>query len=281
MILPGNRGDFASAVADEKRSGIAARLEPNGVAYITLNRPDQLNALDFDLASALLELTIRASEDTNVRCLVLTGNEKAFCAGDDISAVECWMNGDRKTAPFDQCTSDAIYLRVCEAIIEMPKPVIACLTGATAGAGLDIACAADYRLCSTNARIGSGVLKIGHVGNAVLLPRVVGPAKATEIYITGRMLNSKEALRIGLVDRIVAQLEIEKVIDELANHFAQLPTKSIGLFKQLRERAWGQPVQYGLRLQDSIHLVTHDHVNDSIEGIRAFRERRTPDFRGI
>ncbi|WP_078591924.1 enoyl-CoA hydratase/isomerase family protein [Streptomyces megasporus] len=279
---PGARGRFA-AFADRVSADPAVPLLASlheGVAVLRLDRPERRNALTLPLSGALLEGLVRAGADHRVRAVVLRGSGPAFCAGDDVPSVRRWLDGDRADVPFDPVTSDAHYLRICEQMLHLPKPVVVGLTGATAGAGAEIACAADYRLADDTAAIGSRLASVGHVGNVVLMSRLVGPARATEIYLTGRMVPAAEALSLGLVDRVVPAASFEAELAETARRFAALPTRSVGLFKELRERSWGQPAEYGLRLQDAYHLRTHDEVRDAAEGLDAFVARRPPRFEG-
>ena len=110
--------------------------------------------------------------------------------------------------------------------------------------------------------------------------RVVGPAKATEIYLTGRLVDADESLAIGLVDRVVPDATFDAELDHFLEGLATAPTRSIGLFKELRERSWGQSAHHALRLQDAFHLRTHREVRDGAEGLRAFVEHRPPKFTG-
>jgi 2-(1,2-epoxy-1,2-dihydrophenyl)acetyl-CoA isomerase len=280
--MTGGRGGFARFAA-QVRSDLSVPLDADfddGVATIWLDRPARRNALTRTMSEALLEAMVRAGADVSVRAVVLGGRGGSFCAGDDVATVDDWRRGDGAEAPFDRLTHDAHYLRVCEEMLNLAKPVVAVLTGATAGAGTELACAADYRLSARSAKVGSRLLGVGHVGNVVLMSRVVGPSRATEIYLTGRMVEADEAARIGLVDRIVDDTEVSRVATELGHQFAALATGAIALFKDLRERSWGQPAVYGLRMQDSCHMRTHDTVADAAIGIEAFTRRATPVFTG-
>ncbi|WP_046469374.1 enoyl-CoA hydratase/isomerase family protein [Allosalinactinospora lopnorensis] len=249
-------------------------------AILTMNRPDRRNALNRELGERLIEALTEVGRDPEVRCVVLTGAGGAFCAGDDLDAVADFLAGDRSSGPADEVTGDSHYLRVCEAMVRCPKPVIAGVDGVAAGAGTELACAADYRMASDRARIGSMLVRVGHFGTAVLLPRVVGPSRATEIYLTGRLVEADEAERIGLVHTVVPATEFQASLRALARTLAQGPTKSIAYFKELREAAWGQPVEYGLRLQDLYHIRSHTEIADAEEGPRAFLEGREPVFGG-
>ncbi|NJQ04847.1 enoyl-CoA hydratase/isomerase family protein [Streptomyces lonarensis] len=251
-----------------------------GVTTVVLDRPDHRNSLNYELAAELLDAVIRAVTEPATRVVVLTGAGSAFCAGDDIEAVQQARDGMRDGAPASRLTRDYLYLRICEALITARKPVVAGLNGATVGAGTEMACAADYRLASDKVRIGSGLVQVGYPGNAALLPRVVGPARATELFVTGRLADAHEAERIGLVDRVVPHDTFQKELDSLAAALAAAPTKAIGHFKELRERCWGQPAEFALRLQNEFHHRSHAEIEDGREGLDAFLNKRTPRFTG-
>lgn len=251
-----------------------------GVLRLVLNRPQRRNSLDRQLGMALLSALQAGARDAGVRAIVVTGTGSAFCAGDDIASLDAVFNGQTGEEPSIPGTGDALYLRIAETIIHCPKPVIAALNGDAVGAGSEIACAADLRIATDSARIGSGLVHIGQFGSAALLPRIVGISHATELYLSGRLATSAEALRIGLVHEVVADAQFADRVDELAQDLASRATKAIGLFKQARERAIGQPVEFALRLQDAYHLRCMTEVEDAIEGARAFLERRAPRFSG-
>lgn len=250
------------------------------VLRLTLNRPARRNALDRATGTALLQAVQKAAADAGVRVVVLTGAGPAFCAGDDIATLDAMFAGRTGDEPSMRETGDALYLRIAEAMIQCPKPVVAAINGAAAGAGAEIACAADIRIAAASARIGSGLVHIGQFGSAALLPRVVGPARATELYISGRLVPADEAARIGLVHEVVPDQELPARVDLLARELAGRATKAIGLFKEARERMYGQPVEFGLRLQDAYHTRCMTEVADAVEGARAFLERRPPRFEG-
>jgi 2-(1,2-epoxy-1,2-dihydrophenyl)acetyl-CoA isomerase len=252
----------------------------DALCTIWLNRPDRSNGLDRQLGESLLNAFLRASSDDSVRCIAITASGRAFCAGDDLDTVAAYLSGDRRNAAAFPISGDAYYARLCEAILCARKPVVVGLNGAAVGAGAEIACAADYRIASRSARIGSGLVQVGHPGNAVMLTRVLGPARATALFLTGELVAAEEALRIGLVDRVV---DDDRLSEELATFCAGLaagPTKAIAMFKDLRERALWQPSVLGLRLQDAVHVRTEKELEDGYEGPKAFLERRPAAFTG-
>ncbi|MDQ1104100.1 2-(1,2-epoxy-1,2-dihydrophenyl)acetyl-CoA isomerase [Nocardioides zeae] len=276
----GRRGGYGAFVASLDPSGPLALELDGAVAVVRMRRTERRNALVRAMTEPMLEALVRASADPDVRCVLLTGGEDAFCVGDDVASVEAWRHGDAATTPFDALTHDAHYLRMCEELLRMPKPVVAAVGGASAGAGTELLCAADYRVAGRDAVIGNRLLQVGHVGNVVLLSRLVGPGRATNLYLTGRMVPAEEALSIGLVDEVVPAGDVVAAGRRRAAELAALPTRAIALFKDLRERTWGQPAELGLRWQDRCHLVTHDTVRDAAEGMAAFAERRAPRYEG-
>jgi enoyl-CoA hydratase/carnithine racemase len=250
-----------------------------GLLWLQLNRPRSGNALDRALGEALFA-ELHKAVDKQVRVVVITGTGTAFCAGDDLKTVDAHLAGERLNSPVVGTTDDPIYLRIVEAIVDAPFPVIAAINGPAAGAGTEIACAADLRIASSAARIGSCLVNVAQVGTALMLGRVIGEARATEVYLSGRLVEMEEALRIGLVHEVVSPDELEAAALERARGLAQAPTKAIALYKELRERLHGESIEHGLRLQNAFHIRNNREVEDSFEGARAFLDKRTPRFTG-
>lgn len=275
--------EASGSAAGERRGqdgGVRLERRSDGVASIVLDRPHRRNSLDRAASTAMLAALDEVARDPAVRVVVLRGEGGVFCAGDDIHTAVGWLEGDDSDFPADRATGDVYYSRICEAVLALPRPVVAAVDGAAAGAGTEIACAADLRVWSSRGRMGSCLIGVGHVGNAVMLARVVGPARATEIYLTGRLVGAEEALRIGLADRVVPVERFDEELDAVLAPLAAAPTAAVGLFKELRERARGVPAEHALRLQSAFHLRTYREVRDGTEGIRAFAERRSPRFTG-
>jgi 2-(1,2-epoxy-1,2-dihydrophenyl)acetyl-CoA isomerase len=265
--------------------GVLLERHADGIAELTLNRPHRRNAFDHELGTALLGAIRRASVDPNARVIVVRGSGTAFCAGDDIATLETVLvagvpASEVETVAVVRDTGDSLYLRISEALLSAPKPVLVAINGDAAGAGTELACAGDLRIMRDGARIGSALVRIGQLGHAALLPRVVGSARATEMFLSGRMLDAAEAERIGLVHERVAAEAFDARIDELARELAARPTRAIGLFKELRERAHGLSAVDATRLQDTYHARCMSEVEDAVEGARAFVEKRTPRFTG-
>ncbi len=271
----------AAPVAEE----VLLERHYDGVAELTLNRPSRRNAFDYALGSALVRAIRRASIDPEVRVIVIRGSGSAFCAGDDIAILETMLlsdgpGTDLEAAAVVRETGDSLYLRIAEAVLQAPKPVLVAINGDSAGAGTELACAADLRIMREGARIGSALVKIGQLGHAALLPRVVGPSRATEMFLSGRMLDAEEAERIGLVHERVAAERFDERVEQIARDLADRPTRAVGLFKELRERALGLSAVDAARLQDVYHARCMDEVEDAVEGAKAFVEKRSPRFTG-
>ncbi len=267
-------------MAPGKTETLLVSRPAQGVLWLTMNRPAQRNALDRALGEELLRALEDAETDPQARVVVLTGAGSAFCGGDDLGAVDEHLTGDRTNSPVLGDTADPVYLRIVEAIVTAPQPVIAAVNGPAAGAGTELACAADLRIASDTARIGSCLVNVAQVGTAVMLPRIIGTAKATEIYLSGGLLDAADAERLGIYTRVVPSGEFQDAVLAEARRLAAAPTRAIGLYKQLRERVYGQPLEQSLRIQNGFHIRNNREVHDAVEGARAFVEKRSPEFTG-
>ncbi len=251
-------------------------IDGRGVATVTLNRPRSLNALDRATLVELDTVLARAWRDSSVRCLVLAGAGRGFCAGADVKE---WSAGSSN--PEDDDWVQRMH-QLMPRLYRLPKPVIAAVNGVAVGAGLDLALAADLRIASTSARFGSVYVNIGFCpdgGASFLLPRVVGPVRAAELIFTGRIIGAQEADRIGLLTALVEPELLAATVDEWAGRLAAGPTVAIGLAKEnLRENAT-LSLESALRNErrsGELCAETADHA----EGLRAVVEKRAPDFGG-
>jgi 2-(1,2-epoxy-1,2-dihydrophenyl)acetyl-CoA isomerase len=249
------------------------------VARITLNRPDRLNALTQVMSDELVDAFTQAREDQTVRAVLLTGSGRGFCAGQDLTEFQ---QSENVGPPDIEAHLEHSYHKLIPVIVETPKPVICAVNGVAAGAGVSLAIACDVRIASEAARFTQAFVKIGLVpdsGGTWLLPRVVGAAKALELSISGEMVDAEEALRIGLVGRVVAADALEKESLDYAAELAALPTAAIGEAKALIRDALGSNLQEALRREaeaQSRMATTHDFT----EGVQAFTEKREPRFEG-
>jgi 2-(1,2-epoxy-1,2-dihydrophenyl)acetyl-CoA isomerase len=246
----------------------------DGVTTVTLDRPDALNAQTRASRRALIRDLRALSADDAVRCVVLTGAGRAFCAGQDLREPDALTDVDvviRET-----------YIPIVEALVDMPKPVVAAINGPAAGAGLSIALACDLRYLADDAVLMLAFSNIGLVpdcGGTWLLVRAVGHARAFELAATGRRVHADEALALGLVQRIVPRDEVLGAAQALARELAARPTLALGWTKRLLRAAERSALADVMELEAQLQasaVTTHDHA----EGVAAFLEKREPRFEG-
>ena len=253
------------------------------VAVLTFNRPDSLNALgapgDGDQVAAACEAVNR---DPQVRCVVLTGAGRAFSAGGDVKAMkakEGAFSGGGMTLRDNYRTN---IHRIVRSIYGLEVPAIAAVNGAAVGLGCDVACMADIRIASDQARFGVTFLKLGIIpgdGGAWLLPRTVGMSRAAELLFTGDIIDAPEALRIGLVSEVTPHDELMTRARALAARIAVNPPLALRYMKEgLRRGTYGDPRELGGWAIETIRALmkTEDHK----EGVASFLEKREPVFRG-
>lgn len=249
----------------------------DGVATITLNRPDRLNSLTQQMTRDLLDAIKICGRDDGIRCVVLTGAGRGFCAGQDLAEFQAIVGpvsvGEHLRAGFN---------RIVLGLYELEKPVIGSLNGVAAGAGLGIALACDLRVASPKASLTAAFIGIGLVpdsGVSWFLHQLLGPARAFAFLATGERVDAEQALLLGLVNQVVAADELEPATQELAARLAHGPTRGLGLTKRVLHHAarldLAQTLAYEAMSQD-IAFATADHR----EGVAAFLEKRPPQFRG-
>ncbi len=203
----------------------------DGVALLTLNRPDRLNAFSDEMLRALIEAFVRLGADTEVRAIVLTGAGRGFCAGGDIKGM-----ANRKPRSFEQRVEDLRWkTRLPLAIRECPKIVIGMINGAAVGAGLALALACDLRVAARSARFGTAFATVGFsgdLGGTWLLTRLVGTAKARELYYTGEIIDAATAGALGIVNRVVEDEALREETMRLARRIADGPRIALGYMKR-------------------------------------------------
>jgi 2-(1,2-epoxy-1,2-dihydrophenyl)acetyl-CoA isomerase len=251
------------------------RVERDGaVATVTLDRPDALNAQTRASRRALARELRALSADAAVRCVVLTGAGRAFCAGQDLREPGALDDVDE--------TIRETYIPIVDALVGMPKPVIAAINGAAAGAGLSFALACDVRLMSEDAVLMMAFSNIGLVpdsGGSWLLAHAVGYARAFELAATGRRVPSAEALALGLVQRVLPSAELQPAAHALALELAARPTLALAWTKRLLRAAEQGELGDSMELEAQLQAAavrTHDHG----EGVAAFLEKREARFDG-
>ena len=246
------------------------------ICTITLNRPERRNALN-PAAYAEIEAAFRAaSADPDVRCVVVTGADPAFCSGEDVKEMMTGEGGPRPVRVRVPPTPAAMSARDCE------KPVIAAVNGAAVGWGMELALYADIRIASERARFAELFIKRGlicDVGGLLRLPAIVGPAKAAELLYTGDPIDAAEAGRIGLVSQVVAHEALMETAMGLARRIAANPPLALRYMKEgLRKTSYGDPREVGGWAIEVIYRLfqTEDHR----EGVKSFLEKREPVFTG-
>lgn len=251
----------------------------NGVALLVMNRPDKLNALNNELATALNQTFEKLGKNDAVRVVVLTGAGRAFCAGGDLGAI------GRGREARDTRQLEPILRMGMGAMLRMrmiPQPVIAAVNGAAAGAGMNVALAADIRIAAEEAVFGQTFSKVGlfpDYGGTYFLPQLVGPSKAAELFYTGNMIDAQTALRLGLLNRVVPGAQLEAEVKKFAAQLAAGPPIAIRAVKQTlfgsEKDALGKALE--AEVQHQMRCFASD---DCLEGIHAFFEKRAPKFQG-
>ena len=250
-----------------------------GVATITLNRPEKLNAFNDEMLKALEGALKQAEKDPAVRCVVITGAGRGFTAGQDLAAVQ---DRDRSGGMSFREHLEHTYNRVIKKIRKMEKPVIASVNGVAAGAGASLALSCDLRICSEKASFIKSFIGVGLVpdsGSTFFLPRMVGYARAFELAITAERLSASDALGLGLANRVVAPEALAEATSEFAGRLAKAPTKAIGLTKRAMNRALTSSLDEALGYEAQLQEIaggTADHA----EGVAAFLEKRPPAYQG-
>jgi enoyl-CoA hydratase/carnithine racemase len=254
--------------------------ERNGVATITLNRPERLNALTFDIYRELTDTFAALQHENSVRAVIITGSGRAFCSGGDVHDIigELFSRDMAGLLEFTRMTCELV-----RRIRELRKPVIASLNGTTAGAGACIALASDLRIASDNAKIAFLFVKVGlsgaDMGAAHLLPRLVGLAKATELLFTGDFISAQEAERIGLYNKVVSEEMLLPETEALAERLARGPSFALAMTKEMLNREMDVSLETALEWEAQAQATCMQHP-DYREAYEAYVEKREPRFSG-
>ena len=249
-----------------------------GVAVVTLNRPERMNAVHLDMMIALGDLLARLEGDDEVGAIVLTGAGRGFCAGGDVKAM-----ATRGPRSFEGRVADLKRMhRVPLAIRSMPKIVIAAINGPAAGAGFSLALACDLRFAADTAKFSTSFAKVGlsgDCGGSHSLQRLVGPTMARELYLTSRSVEAEEALRIGLVGRVVPGDKLLGEAITVAREIASGPRVAYGLMKRNMLAAETEPFAAILDLE-AFHQARSSSTEDHAGAKMAIAEKRAPEFKG-
>jgi len=251
----------------------------DGIATLTFNRPERLNALSTPIMQGLLDGLPRLAGDQAVKVVVLTGAGRAFCAGGDVKSM---AEGSEQRSTTEATTRLRSRMEVSRILHELPKLTIAMINGPAAGAGLALALACDLRIAGTSARLVTAFVRVGFSGDfggSYFLTRLVGTAKARELYFTGRPVEAGEALSLGLVNRVIPDEELATVTMELARSLAQGPSIALSLMKRNLNCAENGSLAELLDME-AVHQVQTGRTEDHREAAKAFVEKRTPIFIG-
>ena len=253
--------------------------QSDGIATITLNRPERLNAITFDVYHELTGFLAKLSDEEDVRVIIITGAGRAFCSGGDVRDIIGALQGRDAEGllEFTRLTCDLI-----RNMRALPKPIIASLNGITAGAGACIALASDIRIAAEEAKIAFVFVKVGlagtDMGATYLLPRVVGLAKATELLMTGDFIEAQEAERIGLYNRVVPRAQLEAATREFAEKLAKGPALGVAKTKEMLNRELHMSFESALEAE-AVAQALCMQTTDFKEAHAAFIEKRPAKFR--
>jgi 2-(1,2-epoxy-1,2-dihydrophenyl)acetyl-CoA isomerase len=248
----------------------------NGVATISLNRPEVYNALNDEITFEIQDALKAVAKDENVRVVVLTGEGKAFCSGQDLKA----SSTQEKRSFLDSLHKR--YNPIIRAVRNLPKPVICRLNGVAAGAGCSLALACDLVVASEDATLIEVFINIGLVpdsGSSFFLPRLVGTAKAFELCTMGTRVKAKEAVEIGLITKAVAADQLDAAVKQYTDYYATAPTKAIAMIKKMLSKSATSTLDEMLDYEAYCQEIAGSS-EDYKEGVKAFLEKRKAEFKG-
>jgi 2-(1,2-epoxy-1,2-dihydrophenyl)acetyl-CoA isomerase len=250
----------------------------DGVAHITLNRPEAANSINLEISRDLMHAILRCDEDTEIRAVVISGAGNLFCSGGDLKLFG--SEGPHLPSLLKEVTT---YLHAAiSRMIRMDPPVVAAVNGAAAGAGMSLAIACDIVMAARSAYFSVAYTRVGLTPDGSMsyfLPRIVGLKRAIELTLTNRVLSAQQAMELGLVNWVVPDAELLREATALATQLASGATKALGTAKRLMHSGWAETLETQME-NESQAIASIARTADSHEGIKAFLEKRTAKFKG-
>lgn len=249
----------------------------NGVAYITLNRPEVFNSFNREMAFLLQDILDASEKDDAVRAIVLSGNGKAFCAGQDLKEVT-----SSELNPGFKKILEEHYNPIITKLRSIKKPIIGAINGVAAGAGANIALACDIVVAHEQVNFIQAFSLIGLIpdsGGTFFLPRLIGFQKAMALAMLGDKISAEEAERMGMIYKVIPAENFDEEVNKLAIKLANMPTKALGMIKELFNKSMTNDLESQLALESKLQIEAAQ-TEDYAEGVLAFMEKRKPEFKG-